>query len=94
MLAQLQAQVWDSDNNIYNSNIVNENIVGILASLESSSQAITKLTKTGYVQSGDKINYTFRIKNIGVQDAKNLVIRNEISDLLEIDAVKIKCTRC
>ena len=87
--AKLSAQAKDSNGNTYRSNEITENIVGILATIESTSNATTKVTKSGYVESGDQIKYTYKIKNTGIYDAENLTITEEISKYLDIESLKI-----
>lgn len=89
MPSQLKAQVRDNNGNTYRSNELNENIVGILATVESTSNVTTKAKKSGYVESGNKIKYVYKIKNIGFNNAENLTILNDFSKYLNVESLKI-----
>lgn len=89
MMAKVKAQVKDSNGNTYRSNELDERIVGILTKIESSSSATTQVTKKGFVKSGDTIKYIYKIKNIGIHDAQELIIKNDFSIYLDLESLKV-----
>ena len=89
IMAKISAQARDLNGNTYRSNEIAENIVGILATVESNSNTTTKVTKTGYVESGDQIKYNYKIKNVGIHDATKITITDEFSKYLDIESLKI-----
>ena len=88
MLSKLSAQVTDSNGKTYRSNELNENIVGALVTIESTSTA-TNVSKNGYVKTGDQIKYVYKLKNVGIKDANKLTIIDNFSKYLSLESIKI-----
>ena len=88
MMSKLSAQVTDSNGIVYRSNELNENIVGVITTIESTSTA-TNVTKNGYVKIGDQIKYVYKIKNVGIKDADKLTITDDFSNYLSLESIKI-----
>ena len=88
MLSKLSAQVTDSNGKTYRSNELNENIVGALITIQSTSTA-TKVSKNGYVKTGDQIKYVYKLKNVGIKDANKLTIIDNFSKYLSLESIKI-----
>ncbi|MBR0427121.1 MAG: hypothetical protein IJK18_02835 [Clostridia bacterium] len=86
--SRLSAQVTDSNGKTYRSNELNENIVGALVAIESTSTA-ENATKGNYVKTGDQIKYVYKIKNEGITDVDKLTITDEFSKYLSLESIKI-----
>ena len=76
-------------NNQYRSNKVVEKIEGVSIQSESSSDVNGKENTSGYVNIGDKITYTLKLKNTGKIDIDQLEIKNYFSDYLDLSKVTI-----
>ena len=87
--AEINAETTDLNGNKYKSNDLKEKITGSNLTAQGISEVTTELTKQGYVQAGDKIKYLYKIKNIGLEDIEDLMIRNNFSKYLKLESVKL-----
>lgn len=86
--ATISANLIDADNTSYRSNKLIEKVEGIQLEVTLTSSTNSKLDNN-YVQSGDTIQYSIKIKNIGEIDAKSLVVKDKIINYLTIKSVKL-----
>ena len=87
-ISEISATV-KSANKEYKSNQLIEDIRGVEMQAISSSEVISGNAKKGYLNIGDKIRYTIRLKNTGKFDADKLEVKNEITNYLDISKVTI-----
>lgn len=85
-VATLSVRVKEAKNE-YRSNQIEEKVDTIELDVRTSARTTSNVT--GYVKKGDKITYTFNIKNIGKTDAKYLEIKDEFSDYLVLENVTL-----
>ena len=78
-----------SSNKEYKSNRLIEDVRGTEVQAKSSTEVISSDAEKGYLNIGDKIRYTIRLKNTGKFDAEELEIKNEITNYLEISKVTL-----
>ena len=88
------AEVSATVKNQYRSNKITEKIKGVQLQVTSTTNSTAEAQKTGYVKIGDKITYTIKIKNTGSVDAKNLVIKDEFSDYLNLSKITLDGKEC
>ena len=86
--AQIGLVAKDKNNSTYRSNLVTDNVKAEKLSAEVTSTTSSK-NANRYVEPGDTINYTAKVKNIGKVDAENVRIETMISDYLEIESVTL-----
>ena len=81
-------------NTQYRSNKVIEKIEGATIQSEYSSEVNGKDNTSGFVNIGDKITYTLKLKNTGKVDIDQLEIKNYFSDYLKLSKVTINGKEC
>ena len=87
-ISEISATVKSSGKE-YKSNKLIENVRGVQVQANSSSDVISSKASKGYLNIGDKIRYTVKLKNIGKIDAEDLEIKNQITNYLEISKVTL-----
>lgn len=91
--SQISAIVKDAEK-LYRSNVVIEKVQGKQIEASLAAETSAKNTPSGYVNVGDKIVYSIKIKNTGKYDAQELVIEDQLSNYLELVSVKIDDKEC
>ena len=86
--AEISANVIDSNNNMYYSNIISEKVDTIKLNLDVRSTTSSQ-TGENYLVAGDKITYNILVKNTGNVDANDLIIKNKISNYLTVNSIKV-----
>lgn len=74
--------------NNYRSNIIVEEIENISGTMELTSSILTN-NNNKVVKEGDNIVYTIKLKNTGTYKVDNLIIKDKISNLLQIEKVTL-----
>ena len=87
-LAQIMLSAKDSNNVEYRSNAVSENVEGERLEVRFNTTTSSKNTNR-YINIGDTVTYTSKIKNTGKVDATDIRIEEIISDYLNIESVKV-----
>ena len=87
--AILSAQIIDSTNTTYTSNELQENIESVVLNTEFSAEIISSEKNKNYVSPGDKIKYTYRINNVGSDDAAELNIEDNFSKYLNLTSLTL-----
>ncbi len=78
----------DNKNNIYRSNLLTDNVGGVLANISLKSEATTSSNNKN-IKNGDVVNYKITVKNTGNQKAEKLSIEDNFSEFLELEEVKL-----
>ena len=85
-VAQISFIATDKNNSTYRSNLLTDNVKTEKLKAEVTATTTSKDTNR-FVQPGDTITYTAKVRNIGKVDAENVKIETMISDYLEIESV-------
>ena len=86
-VAQISVEADNNDKN-YKSNIVVEEVIGEKVDLELNTETTSKNTNK-YVDCGDIITYTSKVKNVGKTDISQLEINTVFSNYLDLQSVKV-----
>ena len=76
----------------YRSNLLSEPVGGIRINATLTQKSGEKTS--GYVKNGDAINYEIKLENIGEEDAKELTIKDRISQYVDIQSITINDRNC
>ncbi len=80
--------------NKYRSNKIVEKIQGVELEVTSTTTVEKKNKSSKYVDYGDKINYSIKIKNVGKFDATELEIKDEFSGYLKLSKITLDGKKC
>ena len=88
--ADMVITVKDSENTVYRTNKLSEDVTGIV--LDASLTSNVPTTKN--IKVGDEIKYTIKVKNTGKVDTDNLIIYDMFSDYLELKSITLNGENC
>ena len=90
--AEMFVTATDNNNTIYHSNQLIEPVGGV--KIEATLTQRSGNNVSGYVKNGDSITYEIKLKNVGVEDTKDLKIKDRLSEYVDIKSVLINGNNC
>lgn len=86
--AEMYCIVKDNQDNIYRTNLLVDKIGGVFAEISLNSLAVTR-SNNNYLEKGDELLYEIKVKNIGTEKAETLYVEDLLSELIELEEVKL-----